>query len=85
MLEASHASGRLAVELCSKGRSIQVITRASFHNAIVTLAAIGGSTNAVVHLLAIAGRLGSNSRWRTSTGSGPVSRCWSTCSRPAGT
>jgi dihydroxy-acid dehydratase len=34
------------------------MTRASFRNAIVTLAAIGGSTNAVVHLLAIAGRLG---------------------------
>jgi dihydroxy-acid dehydratase len=31
---------------------------ASFHNAIVALAAIGGSTNAVVHLLAVAGRLG---------------------------
>ena len=35
-----------------------VLSRASFHNAIVALAAIGGSTNAVVHLLAIAGRLG---------------------------
>ena len=34
------------------------ITAGSFHNAIVALAAIGGSTNAVVHLLAIAGRLG---------------------------
>ena len=34
------------------------MTEGSFHNAIVTLAAIGGSTNAVVHLLAIAGRLG---------------------------
>jgi dihydroxy-acid dehydratase len=34
------------------------MTPGSFHNAIVTLAAIGGSTNAVVHLLAIAGRLG---------------------------
>jgi dihydroxy-acid dehydratase len=34
------------------------MTRSSFHNAIVVLAAIGGSTNAVVHLLAIAGRLG---------------------------
>jgi dihydroxyacid dehydratase/phosphogluconate dehydratase len=34
------------------------LTAASFHNAIVALAAIGGSTNAVVHLLAIAGRLG---------------------------
>jgi dihydroxyacid dehydratase/phosphogluconate dehydratase len=35
-----------------------VITAGSFHNAIVALAAIGGSSNAVVHLLAIAGRLG---------------------------
>jgi len=34
------------------------LTRASFANAIVTMAAAGGSTNAVVHLLAIAGRLG---------------------------
>ena len=33
-------------------------TRGSFLNAIVALAAVGGSTNAVVHLLAIAGRLG---------------------------
>ena len=35
-----------------------MLSKASFHNAIVALAAIGGSTNAVVHLLAIAGRLG---------------------------
>jgi dihydroxy-acid dehydratase len=59
LLEGAHASGRLAVELVQEGRSIsQVVTWASFHNAIVALAAIGGSTNAVVHLLAIAGRLG---------------------------
>ena len=59
LLEGAHASGRLAVELVREGRTIsEVITRKSFHNAIVTLAAIGGSTNAVVHLLAIAGRLG---------------------------
>jgi len=56
---AAHESGRLAVELVEAGlRPSDVITTASFHNAIVTLAAIGGSTNAVVHLLAIAGRLG---------------------------
>jgi dihydroxy-acid dehydratase len=35
-----------------------VVTRGSLLNAIVALAAIGGSTNAVVHLLAVAGRLG---------------------------
>ncbi|MCL2515679.1 MAG: dihydroxy-acid dehydratase [Microbacteriaceae bacterium] len=59
LLEAAHASGRLAVEMALEGRTIsQVITKESFQNAIVALAAIGGSTNAVVHLLAIAGRLG---------------------------
>src|SRR5262249_12496795 len=39
-------------------RPSQVLTAGSFRNAIVALAATGGSTNAVVHLLAIAGRLG---------------------------
>jgi dihydroxy-acid dehydratase len=39
-------------------RPSTILSSASFHNAIVALAAIGGSTNAVVHLLAIAGRLG---------------------------
>jgi dihydroxy-acid dehydratase len=59
LLERSHETGRLAVSLVAAGRRpSQVMTRGSFLNAIVTLAAIGGSTNAVVHLLAIAGRLG---------------------------
>src|SRR5918993_4830569 len=51
LLEGAHASGRLAVELVHEGRTIsQVITRESFHNAIVTLAAIGGCTQAGVDL-----------------------------------
>jgi dihydroxy-acid dehydratase len=59
LLESAHETGRLAVELVASGRRPRsFLTRASFHNAIVALAAIGGSTNAVVHLLAIAGRLG---------------------------
>ncbi|HEX7304868.1 dihydroxy-acid dehydratase [Lentzea sp.] len=59
LLEASHGTGRLVVELVEKDRRPSTfLTKASFHNAIVALAAIGGSTNAVVHLLAIAGRLG---------------------------
>ncbi len=59
LLEASQASGRLAVDLVRQGRTItDVITRGSCTNAIVALAACGGSTNAVIHLLAIAGRLG---------------------------
>jgi dihydroxy-acid dehydratase len=59
LLARSHECGRLIVEMVAAGRRpSQVITAGSFHNAIVALAAIGGSTNAVVHLLAIAGRLG---------------------------
>jgi len=59
LLEASHATGRLAVEMVAQDRRpSRVLTGGSFSNAIVALAAIGGSTNAVVHLLAIAGRLG---------------------------
>jgi dihydroxy-acid dehydratase len=59
LLESAHASGKLAVDLVSAGRTPgQVLSQGSFRNAIVALAAIGGSTNAVVHLLAIAGRAG---------------------------
>jgi dihydroxy-acid dehydratase len=59
LLERAQATGRLAVGLVGAGRRpSEVMTRGSFLNAIVALAAVGGSTNAVVHLLAIAGRLG---------------------------
>ncbi len=59
LLEQAHASGRLAVELVlADRRPSEIMTRASFLNAIVALAVVGGSTNAVLHLLAIAGRLG---------------------------
>jgi dihydroxy-acid dehydratase len=59
LLERSHETGRLIVDLVKREmRPADVMTEGSFRNAIVALAAIGGSTNAVVHLLAIAGRLG---------------------------
>src|SRR5690349_10543488 len=59
LLEAAHGTGMLSVQLVAQDRRPSTyLTKASFHNAIVALAAIGGSTNAVVHLLAIAGRLG---------------------------
>ncbi|HEY2793100.1 MAG TPA: IlvD/Edd family dehydratase [Micromonosporaceae bacterium] len=59
LLAAAHETGRLAVEMVAADRRPStVLTAGSFHNAIVALAALGGSTNAVVHLLAIAGRLG---------------------------
>ena len=59
LLVGAHETGRLAVDLVAQDRRPSTfLTKANFHNAIVALAAIGGSTNAVVHLLAIAGRLG---------------------------
>ncbi|HWC82916.1 MAG TPA: IlvD/Edd family dehydratase [Pseudonocardiaceae bacterium] len=59
LLELSHLAGREAVRLVNEDvRPSTVLSAGSFHNAIRTLAAIGGSTNAVVHLLAIAGRVG---------------------------
>lgn len=53
------ASGRRAVELARARLSpSRFIDRSSFLNAIAVMAAIGGSTNAVIHLLAAAGRAG---------------------------
>ena len=52
-------AGRRIVGMVHEDQSIaKVLTREAFENAIKTLAAIGGSTNAVIHLIAIAGRLG---------------------------
>lgn len=52
-------AGRRIVDMVHQDLTItQVLTRPAFENAIRTLAAIGGSTNAVIHLIAIAGRLG---------------------------
>jgi dihydroxy-acid dehydratase len=59
LLKMSHETGRLIVDMVGQGRRpSDVMTRESFLNAIIAVAAVGGSTNAVVHLLAIAGRLG---------------------------
>jgi dihydroxy-acid dehydratase len=59
LLQAAHNSGRHIVEMVTNNlKPSDVMTKASFENAVLTLASIGGSTNAVVHLLAIAGRLG---------------------------
>src|SRR5678810_159350 len=52
-------AGRRIVDMVHEDQKLsQVLTRQAFENAIVTLAAIGGSTNAVIHLIAIAGRIG---------------------------
>jgi len=58
-LRAAEASGKRAAELAkSPLRPSQVITEKSVENALRALLAIGGSTNAIVHLTAIAGRAG---------------------------
>ena len=54
-----HAAGSRIVEMVHEDlRMSHILTREAFENAIVTNAAIGGSTNAIIHLLAIAGRVG---------------------------
>ena len=55
----AHMSGRRIVEMAHEDlRLSKILTREAFENAIRTNAAIGGSTNAVIHLKAIAGRIG---------------------------
>ena len=52
-------TGRRIVQMVNEDlRMSKILTRAAFENAIRTNAAIGGSTNAVIHLLAVAGRIG---------------------------
>ena len=55
----SHEAGRRIVAMVHEDLKLsKILTREAFENAIKVNAAIGGSTNAVVHLLAIAGRIG---------------------------
>ena len=57
--QLSEAAGRQIVRLVEQGlRPSDIMTPAAFENAIRTLHAVGGSTNAIVHLAAIAGRVG---------------------------
>jgi len=58
-LRISEETGRLAVGLIEAGtKPSQIMTIEAFDNALTVLSAIGGSTNAIIHLTAIAGRLG---------------------------
>jgi len=58
-LRIAAEAGRRAVVLAREDRPIsELLTRQSFENAVRVNAALGGSTNAVVHLLAMAGRAG---------------------------
>jgi dihydroxy-acid dehydratase len=59
-LRSAEASGQFAAAMAVNGtpRPSDLMTKAAFRNAMVILQAIGGSTNALVHLTAAAGRLG---------------------------
>ena len=55
----SQLAGRRIVDMVRQDHKLsKILTRPAFENAIVTNAAIGGSTNFIIHLLAIAGRIG---------------------------
>jgi dihydroxy-acid dehydratase len=59
-LVMAELAGRLAVEMARAGgpRPTEILTAAAFDNAIRADMAIGGSTNAIIHLVAMAGRVG---------------------------
>jgi L-arabonate dehydrase len=58
-LVLAHVAGRRIVEMVRDDlRIARILTRQAFENAIRVNGAVGGSTNAVIHLLAIAGRIG---------------------------
>ena len=55
----ARSAGRRIVDMVHEDLTLsRILTREAFENAIKTLAAIGGSTNAVIHLIAMAGRIG---------------------------
>ena len=60
-MRAAEASGALAVRLATERRAVRprdLVTPESLENALRVLLALGGSTNAIIHLTAIAGRAG---------------------------
>ena len=85
--EIAYHTGKRIVEMVAEDlKPSDILTREAFLNAIVVNSAIGGSTNAPIHLAAIARHMGVDARRRT-TGRPTATRCrcWSTCSRPANT
>jgi L-arabonate dehydrase len=57
--QIAETAGRMIVDLVARGiRPSDIMTAEAFENAVRVLHAIGGSTNAIIHLIAIAGRVG---------------------------
>ena len=82
----AHLSGRRIVEMVHEDLVMsRIATREAFENAIRVNGAIGGSTNAVLHLLALAGRIGASiCHWTTGTASAGAS-LRSSIWKPSGT
>ena len=80
-------AGAAVVDLVERNlRPRDILTRRAFENAITTVIALGGSTNAVLHLLAMAHAAQRPScRSTTSRGSAARCRCWPTSSPVAAT
>ena len=76
---SAEASGKVAAAMAkAKGpKPSEILTPAAFRNALVVLQAIGGSTNGLIHLTAIAGRTASIDL-DAFDGSAARCRCWST-------
>ena len=72
-------SGRRIVEMVHENLVMsRILTREAFENAIIVNGALGGSTNAVIHHLAMAGRVGIDMPSTTGTASATTFPAWST-------
>ena len=79
-------TGRRIVEMVWEDvKPSDILTRTAFHNAITTVLAIGGSTNAIVHLIAMARRIGVELDLEDFDELAAARRCWRTSARPAST
>jgi L-arabonate dehydrase len=79
-------SGKRIVEMVREDQKLSdILTREAFENAIKVNAAIGGSTNFVIHLLAIAGRIGVPLEIKDFDRFLPQFRFWQTCNLPEST
>ena len=83
--QIAYDTGKRIVEMVHEDlKPSDILTRKAFENAIVVNSAIGGSTNAPIHLNAIARHIGVELDDRgLGDRSATTCRCWSTCSRPA--
>jgi dihydroxy-acid dehydratase len=82
--QIAYETGKRIVEMVWEDlKPSEILTRKAFENAIVVNSAIGGSTNAPIHINAIARTSASSSTIDDWEKSATRCRCWSTCSRPA--